>query len=366
MNKPWLLATSSITAIFLGFAIVGCQQAKDKNLTSFLPGPIIEVQNPTPPSSGTGVGSSPVTPAQPSTSQPSTSIPQPVSAPTIPPPVPTPNATPSIVAPAPTPPTPTPIPAPTFAKTFLTNPVVAGVSTTLRFTINNTGTGSVNLTGLAFTDNLPAGLVIAPGPVFTNTCGGVLSVVAGGGTISLTNGAVSAGASCTITVQVVANTPGSYINPAVTLTSNEAPAVQSAPVNLVVGTAPAPTFDKRFDPLAIPNGNTTFLFFTITNNAPVALTGLTFTDTLPSGLQVHTMMPLIANSCLGALVAVPGTGVISLTGGTVSASGSCTIVVEVSQSPVPGVPTSYFNPPVTLTSDQAPPVQSTPANLNTS
>ncbi|MFQ3584160.1 MAG: hypothetical protein SNJ85_04395 [Cyanobacteriota bacterium] len=335
--------------------LASCTQAKDKNVTSFLPGPIIGIQNPTTPSGGTEVGSSPVV-----ATQPSTSIPRPSSAPTIPPPVPTPDAIPSIV----------PVPAPqAFAPIFTKNfgvpagPFTPGAIATLTFTINNAnnvGANARNLTGLSFTDNLPAGLVIATPLNFTNNCGGVLTVAAGGSVISLTNGAVLSGASCVITVRVVANAPGSYINPAVTLTSNQAPAAQTAPVNLVVAAAPAPTFVKTFGTNPVAVNTNTALTFTITNTAPgnVPLTDLAFTDTLPAGLVIAPG-PVFTNTCGGVLGVAAGGGVISLANGSVAAGATCVITVQV-RSAVAG---SYTNPVVTLTSTQANPAQSTPVNL---
>lgn len=206
--------------------LTACQQAKDKNATSFIPGPIFPVQNPSVEPGGTGVGV-PATPpvgAAPPT-QPSPLVPPPVSAPTIPP-LPSPNPSPSIVGLPPA-----PLAAPTFTKSF--NPassVVAPVTVTVSFTIVNSS--GVQLTGLNFADSLPAGLFVATPPNITNTCGG--SAVAGGSSIALNNGTLAANSTCAVTVQVSASI-GTYINPPVTLTSNQAPPVQSAPVTLVVG-----------------------------------------------------------------------------------------------------------------------------------
>ncbi len=59
--------------------------------------------------------------------------------------------------------------------------------TTLLFNIRNTNPSNV-LTGVAFTDNLPAGLKVATPSVITNSCSGTVTAVAGSGTISLTGG----------------------------------------------------------------------------------------------------------------------------------------------------------------------------------
>lgn len=102
MKKDRLVAISGASLLLAVLALGGCQQAKDKNSTSFLPGPIIGVQNPTVETGGTNIGSSPVAVAQPTPE-----IPRPISAPTIDPVV-TPDAVPPIVAEEPIPPTPVP------------------------------------------------------------------------------------------------------------------------------------------------------------------------------------------------------------------------------------------------------------------
>jgi uncharacterized repeat protein (TIGR01451 family) len=49
--------------------------------------------------------------------------------------------------------------------------------TTLTFSITNPNTGTA-LTGIAFTDNLPAGLTVAPTPNQNSTCGGTFTAAA--------------------------------------------------------------------------------------------------------------------------------------------------------------------------------------------
>jgi len=205
--------------------LTACQQTKEGNPISSLPGPIIPVQNPNTEPGGTGVGL-PSTPPIGSVppGQPSPLVPPPVSAPTIPP-LPTPNPSPSIVGLPPG-----PLAAPTFIKSFSPSTTSPNAPVTLRFTItNNSG---IQLTGLNFADNLPTGLLVATPLNFTNTCGGLFT--AGGALITLSGGTLAANATCTVTVQVVAANMGTYTNPAVTLISNQAPAAQSQSVTLLV------------------------------------------------------------------------------------------------------------------------------------
>ena len=327
--------------------LTACQQTREGNPISSLPGPIIGVQNPNVEPGGTGVGlpSTPPIGSVPPT-QPSPLVPPPVSAPTIPP-LPSPNPSPSIIGLPPG-----PLAAPTFTKSFSPSTTSVGVPVTLSFTItNNSG---IQLTGLSFTDSLPAGLVVANPPNLTNTCGGTATAAAGGASIALSGGTLAANATCAVTVRVVASASGTYTNPPVTLTSAQAPAVQSAPVNLSVNPVAAPSFAKSFNPSsAVGAPVTVTVSFTIVNNSGVQLTGLNFADSLPAGLVVATP-PNITNTCGGTATALAGGASIALNGGTLAANATCAVTVQV----VAGTPGTYVNPPVTLTSAQAPPAQS--------
>ena len=189
--------------------LTACQQTKEGNPISSLPGPIIPVQNPNTEPGGTGVG------------LPST------------PPLPTPNPSSSIVGLPPG-----PLAAPTFTKEFVPNSTTNGNVVAVVFTITNTAT--VPITGLSFIDILPStpapGLQITNPEVNSNTCGGTLTAIGGTTTISLAGGSLAAGASCVVSVSVeqappLPITPPSvtYNNPSVTLLSNGAPPVTSVP-----------------------------------------------------------------------------------------------------------------------------------------
>ena len=111
-------------------------------------------------------------------------------------------------------------PAPTFTKVFTPDNSDAGDVSTLTFTIDNTASG-LPATGLDFTDNLPAGVVVAATPNASTTCtGGTLTAMAGSGIITYTGGSIAAGASCTVDVDVFSTTIGSHINTTGDLTSS--------------------------------------------------------------------------------------------------------------------------------------------------
>ncbi len=111
-ERNWLLALGSIgTVCFTAASLIGCQQAKDKNATSFVPGPIVPPQTPSVPTGGTEVGLPPIAPGIPLPT-PTIVIQTPAAAPTIPP-IPSPVPLPTIKAETPAPSTPFPPPPPT-------------------------------------------------------------------------------------------------------------------------------------------------------------------------------------------------------------------------------------------------------------
>jgi len=99
-----------------------------------------------------------------------------------------------------------------------------------------------------------------------------------------------------------------------------------------------PTLTKAFTPNPIAVGGTSTLTFTLTNSNSVALSGVKFTDALPSGLQVAGT-PAAGTTCAGSPTWAPAPGATTLAfgqtaGATVPAkvgavNGSCTVTVNV-------------------------------------
>ena len=103
---------------------------------------------------------------------------------------------------------------PTLAKAFNPTTINAGGVSTLTVTLANPNPGVATLTA-ALVDTLPAGVVIAPAPNGTTTCGGgtTVTAAAGGNTVSLPAGrTIPANGSCTMSVNVTAALVGRYIN----------------------------------------------------------------------------------------------------------------------------------------------------------
>ncbi|WP_043598649.1 hypothetical protein [Cellulomonas flavigena] len=107
---------------------------------------------------------------------------------------------------------------PSLDKAFATDVGTAGTPTTLTFTVTNTSELAAK-TDWGFTDTLPQGLVVAPTPAVGGTCTNVTGAAfvvqapAGAGSVVVTGGDLAANAvSCTVTVNVVAAAPGTYVN----------------------------------------------------------------------------------------------------------------------------------------------------------
>jgi uncharacterized repeat protein (TIGR01451 family) len=213
---------------------------------------------------------------------------------------------------------------PTITKAFGAASILLNASTSLSFTINNPNT-SVTLNGIAFTDNLPAGLVVAAVPNLANTCGGTATAVGGSGSVSLSAGTRAASASCTVSLNVQGTTAG-VKNNSVQVSSTEGGTGNTSNASLtVVG---PPTISKAFGAASIAlNGSTSLSFTVQNNNTTSALTGVAFSDTLPAGLVIATPNGL-TGSC-GTITATQGSALVSLSGGSIAASSSCTFSVNV-------------------------------------
>jgi uncharacterized repeat protein (TIGR01451 family) len=126
---------------------------------------------------------------------------------------------------------------PTITKAFGAAFVPVGQTTTLSFTLTNPN-ATVALTGVAFTDALPAGLVVANPPNATDGCGGTFTPLAGDTTLTFSGGTIAAASSCVISVKVQVTTAGSKTNTTSAITSaNGGTGGTSNTVTLV-------TFDK--------------------------------------------------------------------------------------------------------------------------
>jgi hypothetical protein len=233
--------------------------------------------------------------------------------------------------------------SPTLGKSFSPAIINMGGTSTLTITLSNPNASVATITA-PLIDTLPVGVVIATPSITQNTCGGILTVLADGTTVTLNGGTIPGGApgTCTVTVAVTAANAGNYIN---TLLggalqtdhgNNSDPAIATLTVNPAIGpSAMPPTVSKSFLPFIINAGGTSTLTIILSNastGSPDIIT--TLTDNLPIGVVIAN--PANANTTCagGSLSATAGTGTILLTGGTIPTSGgsvpgTCTVTVNV-------------------------------------
>ncbi|HPI94973.1 MAG TPA: hypothetical protein PLX38_02030 [Gammaproteobacteria bacterium] len=218
-------------------------------------------------------------------------------------------------------------PVPIFSKEFIPDSVLINQASQLVFTIDNSGS-AFDATSLDFTDNLPANLFVAnPANASTSCTGGTITATSGTSVISYTGGTASSGASCTVSVNVVSALTSSYVNLTGDLTSNHGNSGQATDTLNVFD---IPSFQKAFNPDIVLVGEVSTLTFTIDNTVnTIDASNVSFTDNLPAGLVVANPAN-IQNTCTGGTVtATSGTSVISYASGTVPASSTCTISVDV-------------------------------------
>jgi hypothetical protein len=229
---------------------------------------------------------------------------------------------------------------PAIAASFSPTAIAPNGVATLTITITDPSANAVPEDGVAFTDSLPANVVVATPNGLTNTCGGTATATAGSGAVSLAGGTVAVSSSCTVTVNVTGSFTGSYADTAGPVSSTNGGTGGSASASLTI--ANPPSISTLFLPNQVSQNQETELSFEIDNpnsnsfppNSDVTLTGVGFTDSLPAGLVVASPSQA-SNSCGGTLTAVPGASAVTLHGGTVpvasetNPSGACFISLEV-------------------------------------
>ena len=239
---------------------------------------------------------------------------------------------------------------PGFSKSFSPSTVPTGGRSTLTFLIDNSANAS-NVLNLDFTDNLPAGMVIASPAVASTTCGtaavpptltameGTSSIVLDAdGTFAFP--AVAAGATCTVTVDVVASGVGELDNISGELLASFVSAGKASATLEVTRTTLS--LKKEFVDDPVPPGGTAELEFTLMNfDRDFTATDVAFTDDLDATLSGLTFSSLLSNDCGGSVTGIGMTD-INLSGGTIAAGGSCTIRASLTV-PAGATPGAYNN-----------------------
>ena len=213
---------------------------------------------------------------------------------------------------------------PSITKAFGAATIPLGQTTTLQITIANPNP-TLDLTGVSFNDSLPAGLS-QTGSVVGTGCG----AFSFGGlptAINVSNVSILAGGTCTITTTVVGLIPGVKNNSTSAITANESDSSGTGASASITVVAP-PMLTKKFAAATVPLNQNTVLTFTITNpNPTVALTGVGFTDNLPSGLSA--VGPVTSGGVCPASALTFTPSVLTASGITLPPSGACTLSIIV-------------------------------------
>jgi hypothetical protein len=239
----------------------------------------------------------------------------------------------------------TPLP-PIISKFFALSAIAPHQVTRLNFILTNPN-ASLALTGVGFSDTLPAGVVVATPNGLSGDCGGgTISANAGASLISLSGATLTANAMCSFSVNTVAASTGSYLNTTSVVTSTEGGTGNAARTALLVMSTIAPVLSKQFGQSPVLVGQSTPLTFTITNQQIAGFGGIGFTDTLPAGLVVATPNGLSGGCGGGTITAVAASNMVSLSGASLNGNASCTFSVNV----VATATGSFLNTTSTLTS----------------
>lgn len=229
-----------------------------------------------------------------------------------------------------------------FSKKFLSNSVIPGEALTLRFSLENIST--LVASNINFTGNFSAmPNLIATDPALTNNCGGTLVVVTipnTGSILTYTNGILSAGASCTVDVEVTVPATASdgifqSVPSAASYTLGATPGFSSPPAidNLIIDTKNKLSVTKEFMGDTAVAGSTVAMRLTLTNLDSVnSVSDVDLTDNLGAvidGMEVSSLVAASNCQAFGFTIGGLETPIFSVINGTLPAGASCTVDANV-------------------------------------
>ncbi len=161
--------------------------------------------------------------------------------------------------------------------------ITAGQTTTLNFNIYNNNGGSTTLSSIGFSDSFAgSSLLIAPGGISNNNCGGTVNATSGSNSLSVSGISLAPGGGCSISVNVTDAVAETVITAASGITSSPSGiGTTGTTATLTVVAAVAPS---------ITSSSTANFFVGVQQNFPVTATGsptLTLAESgaLPSGVS---------------------------------------------------------------------------------
>ena len=224
--------------------------------------------------------------------------------------------------------------APQLSKTFINNSIQAGENTTMEFTLTNLSAVD-EATDIAFEDNLGAflsGVQIVSLPP-ANFCGNGSTAFSfdqvGQISLGINNATLIAGDSCTFSIELSTanNTPaGTYTNttePVTATLAGQSYTGKNASADLTILDLPQLSMQFTNDPIA--PGDTVNIHYQISSSDEGNLnaSNITFSHDLDTTLAGLVAVGLPLNDVCGLGSQLTGTGVITLTGGTISSGAPC-------------------------------------------
>jgi LPXTG-site transpeptidase (sortase) family protein len=227
------------------------------------------------------------------------------------------------------------------AKEFNPILVFGGTSSEMRITLVNPNT--VPLSGINFTDTMPANMILAnPLNASVGTCGGTLTPT-GTGSFNFSGGSLPASGSCVLSLNATMTVIGNLTN---TIGAGDVKTFEGAtnpdPAPATLTNQGWASVTKSFGPNPVPVGQNSLLTITITNSfESTDLTGMGLNDALPAlpvGLELQAS-PVAVNTCGGDLNLDFINQIIKLENGELARGSSCSIVVPVKSDS----PNTYVN-----------------------
>ncbi len=227
---------------------------------------------------------------------------------------------------------------PRISKAFAPATVKVGEVSTLTFNLQNPAGNA--LSAVTFSDAL-VGMQVAATPAVVNGCGGAVTAVAGSNSIALNGGVLGASGSCSLSVNVVANSAGIFPNTSTGVSSTQSGAAGNPSNTATLTVIAPPQLSKSFAPVSVRSNSPSTMTLVVSNpNTSTTLTGVAFSDgsapAYPSGLANSTPANAMLSCTPGSSGTLTGGGNggsnVGLTGGTLAPGGSCTITLGVQSS----------------------------------
>lgn len=134
---------------------------------------------------------------------------------------------------------------PTIAKAFSPTSITQDTVTRLTFTLANPSGNTTALAGVAFSDALPTGTLVAAPSGLSGSCGGgTIAAVPYSGSVMLSGATLPIGVSCTFSVNVTGSAIGSYTNTTGNVSASNAGTGGAASARLNVVATIIPTLSK--------------------------------------------------------------------------------------------------------------------------